>query len=26
VLPEVKSWRDPGDTPYTKNHLEEAKL
>jgi hypothetical protein len=22
----VKSWRDAGDTPYRKNHQEEAKL
>jgi hypothetical protein len=26
VLAKVKSWRDTGDTPYRKNHLEEAKL
>jgi hypothetical protein len=26
VLPKVKSWRDTGDTPYWKNHREEAKL
>jgi hypothetical protein len=26
VLPEVKSWRDAGDTPYRKNHQEEANL
>jgi hypothetical protein len=26
VLPKVKSWRDSGDTPYRKNHQEEAKL
>jgi hypothetical protein len=26
MLPEVKSWRDTGDTPYRKNHQEEAKL
>jgi hypothetical protein len=25
VLPKVKSWRDAGDTPYRKNHQEEAK-
>jgi hypothetical protein len=24
--PKVKSWRDAGDTPYRKNHREEAKL
>jgi hypothetical protein len=23
--PKVKSWRDTGDTPYRKNHQEEAK-
>jgi hypothetical protein len=23
--PKVKSWRDAGDTPYRKNHQEEAK-
>jgi hypothetical protein len=22
----VKSWRDTGDSPYRKNHQEEAKL
>jgi hypothetical protein len=26
VPPKVKSWRDAGDTPYRKNHTEEAKL
>jgi hypothetical protein len=26
VLPKVKPWRDDGDTPYRKNHQEEAKL
>jgi hypothetical protein len=26
VPPKVKSWRDAGDTPYRKNHQEEAKL
>jgi hypothetical protein len=26
VLPKVKSWRNAGDTPYRKNHGEEAKL
>jgi hypothetical protein len=26
VLSKVKSWRDTGDTPYRKNHQEEAKL
>jgi hypothetical protein len=26
VSPKVKSWRDAGDTPYRKNHREEAKL
>jgi hypothetical protein len=26
VLPKIKSWRDAGDTPYRKNHREEAKL
>jgi hypothetical protein len=26
VPPKVKSWRDAGDTPYRKNHPEEAKL
>jgi hypothetical protein len=26
MLPKVKSWRDTGDTPYRKNHGEEAKL
>jgi hypothetical protein len=26
VPPKVKSWRDAGDTPYRKNHREEAKL
>jgi hypothetical protein len=25
VLPKIKSWRDAGDTPYRKNHQEEAK-
>jgi hypothetical protein len=25
MLPKVKSWRDAGDTPYRKNHQEEAK-
>jgi hypothetical protein len=24
--PKVKSWKDTGDTPYRKNHREEAKL
>jgi hypothetical protein len=24
--PKVKSWRDTRDTPYRKNHQEEAKL
>jgi hypothetical protein len=26
VLPKIKSWRDARDTPYRKNHQEEAKL
>jgi hypothetical protein len=26
MLPKLKSWRDTGDTPYRKNHWEEAKL
>jgi hypothetical protein len=26
MLPKVKSSRDAGDTPYRKNHQEEAKL
>jgi hypothetical protein len=26
VLSKVKSWRDVGDTPYRKNHQEQAKL
>jgi hypothetical protein len=26
VLPKIKSWRDVGNTPYRKNHQEEAKL
>jgi hypothetical protein len=25
MLPKVKSWRDTEDTPYRKNHQEEAK-
>jgi hypothetical protein len=24
--PKVKTWRDTGDTPYRKNHPEQAKL
>jgi hypothetical protein len=26
MSPKVKSWRDAVDTPYRKNHREEAKL
>jgi hypothetical protein len=26
MLPKVKSWRDAGDTPYRKNHREQAKF
>jgi hypothetical protein len=26
VPPKVKSWRDAGDSPYRKNHQEEAKF